>query len=103
MLLLLLGSNVAIAAENQSLTLTFTGVIVDIGSQHYRSRGGSFVSASVTVAGSTLSLTSAHLVYFVEAEGRGNDVFGRAVLGLRGQGADFGVVSLQGGVNPAGL
>ena len=103
MLLLLLGSNVAIAAENQSLTLTFTGVIVDIGSQHYRSRGGSFVSASVTVAGSTLSLTSAHLVYSIEAEVRGNDVSGHAVLDLRGQDANFGVVSLTGGVNLTGM
>ena len=102
MLLLLLGSNVAIAAENQSLTLTYTGVIVDIGSQHYRSRGGSFVSASVTVAGTTLSLTSAHLVYSIEAEVRGNDVSGHAVLDLRGQDDNFGVVSLTGGVNLTG-
>ena len=103
LLLLLLGSNVAIAAENQSLTLTYTGIMVDIGSQHYRSRGGSLVSAAVTVAGTTLSLTSAHLEYSIEAEVKGNNVAGHATLDLRGEDATFGVVSLNGRVELTGM
>ena len=53
LLILLLGSNVAIAAANQSITLSYFGIMTDIGSQSYRSSGGSLVSASVTAAGKT--------------------------------------------------
>src|SRR5713101_4522853 len=99
MMILLLGSNVAIAAENQSLTLTYSGVMVDIGTQRYRSSGGSVVSASVPLAGTTLSLTSAHLEYSIQADVKGNDVTGHASLELRGQDANLGPVSLEGPVS----
>ena len=103
MMLLLLGSNVAIAAENQSLTLTYSGVMVDIGSQRYRSNGGSLVSASVAVAGTTLSLSSAHLEYSIQADVKGNDVAGHASLELRGRDANLGKVSLEGRFNLTGM
>ena len=90
LLILLLGSNVAIAAENQRITLSYSGILVDIGSQSYSSRGGSLVSASVTAAGKTFSLTSAHLEYSIDAKVQGNDVAGHATLQLKSQGAKSG-------------
>jgi len=81
LLILLLGSNVAIAAESQSLTLSFSGILTDIGSQTYRSSGGSLVSASVTAAGKTISLSSAHLEYSIDAKVQGNNVAGHARRG----------------------
>jgi len=90
LLILLLGSNVAIAAESQSLTLSFSGILTDIGSQTYRSSGGSLVSASVTAAGKTISLSSAHLEYSIDAKVQGNNVAGHATLQLKSHGAKSG-------------
>ena len=90
LLILLLGSNVAIAAENQRITLSYSGILVDIGSQSYSSRGGSLVSASVTAAGKTFSLSSAHLEYSIDAKVQGNDVAGHATLQLKSHGAKSG-------------
>ena len=90
LLILLLGSNVAIAAESQSLTLSFSGILTDIGSQTYRSSGGSLVSASVTAAGKTISLSSAHLEYSIDAKVQGNNVAGHATLQLKSHVAKSG-------------
>ncbi len=99
LMLLLLGSNVAIADKSQSLTLTFGGVLVDVGVQRYHLSGGSLVSASVAAPGTTLSLTSTHLEYSVDAKVQGNTVTGHADLQLRGKDSKSGVVSLEGRVN----
>src|SRR3989441_2563650 len=64
--------------------------MTDIGSQSYRSSGGSLVSASVTVAGKTFSLTSAHLEYSIDAKVQGNNVAGKATLQLKSNGAKSG-------------
>ncbi len=98
-MLLLLGSNVAIADKSHSLTLSFEGVLVDVGIQHYHLSGGSLVSASVAAPGTTLSLTSTHLEYSVDAKVRGNTVTGHADLQLGGKDSKSGVVSLEGRVN----
>ena len=90
LLILLLGSNVAIAAERHSLTLTYFGAMVDIGSQRYNSSGGSLVSASVTAGGKTFSLNSAHLEYSIEAKVQGNNVAGHATLQLKGHDSKSG-------------
>ena len=102
LLILLLGSNVAIAAENQRITLSYSGILVDIGSQSYSSRGGSLVSASVTAAGKTFSLTSAHLEYSIDAKVQGNDVAGHATLQLKSQGAKSGEETNSGEDNNSG-
>ncbi|HEV2225839.1 MAG TPA: hypothetical protein VGR56_03430 [Nitrososphaerales archaeon] len=83
MLFLLVGSSPVFAEDNhqdQNLSLTLSGGILDSGTQHYSHSGGEL--AAVLVGGVPMDTSSAHLEYSLDAVITGLAVQGQATFSL---------------------